>query len=254
MTLLRRKGQVRALLAVAAIALVVSATAVAAGGEPVATDDFITTTVGTAVEFNPLANDVDPDGGSLRMDRLGDFEGADPLLDTLFSDGTTGQTIFLPRAPYTGVFSFLYAVADEDGNIDKAHVQVSVREVDLPTVAGHGAYDVESGHRTSFDFSAGPSAGVVGGSFSLQRYRGERIAFEGSVESLSGTGPDATLTGTGTFNGDAGYTFTAELVEKGFPGGFKGDRIGVEIRAPGGAVVYSTSGTTAISGGNVQVL
>ena len=253
MTLLRRKGQVRALLAAAAIALVVSATAVAAGGEPVATDDFITTTVGTAVEFNPLANDVDPDGGSLRMDRLGDFEGADPLLDTLFSDGSTGQTIFLPRAPFTGVFSFLYAVADEDGNIDKAHVQVSVREVDIPTVAGHGAYDVESGHRTAFDFSAGPSGGV-GGSFFLQRYRGENITFDGSVESLSGTGPDATMTGTGTFNGDAGYTFTVDLVEKGFPGGFKGDRIGVEIRAPGGAVVYSTNGTTAISGGNVEVL
>ena len=253
MTLLRRKGQGRALLAAAAIALIVSATAGAAGGEPVATDDFITTTVGTAVEFNPLANDVDPDGGSLRMDRLGDFQGADPLLDTLFSDGTTGQTIFLPRAPFTGVFSFLYAVADEDGNIDKAHVQVSVREVDIPTVDGHGAYDVETGHRTQFSFSAGP-AGGVGGSFSLQRYRGERINFEGSVDSLSGTGPDATMTGTGTLNGDSGYTFTVDLVEKGSPGGFKGDRIGVEIKAPGGAVVYSTNGTTAISGGNVEVL
>ena len=252
--LLRRKGRVRALLAVAAIALVVCTTAGAAGGEPVATDDFITTTAGVAVEFNPLANDVDPDGGTLRMDRLGDFQGADPLLDSLFSDGTTGQTIFLPRAPFTGVFSFLYAVADEDGNIDKAHVQISVREVDIPTVAGHGAYDVESGHRTQFTFSAGPSGSGVGGSFSLQRYRGERIDFEGSVESLSGTGPDATMTGTGTFNGESGYTFTADLVEKGSPGGFKGDRLGVEIRDPGGAVVYSTSGTTAISGGNVEVL
>jgi Big-like domain-containing protein len=253
MTLLRRKGQVRALLAAAAIALIVSATAGAAGGEPVAADDFITTTAGTAVEFNPLANDVDPDGGTLRMDRLGDFEGADPLLDSLFSDGTTGQTIFLPRAPFTGVFGFLYAVADEERNIDKAHVQISVREVDIPTVAGHGAYDVENGHRTQFTFSAGPSGGV-GGGFSLQKYRGERINFEGSVESLSGTGPDATMTGTGTLNGDSGYTFTVDLVEKGSPGGFKGDRIGVEIRDPGGAVVYSTDGTTAISSGNVQVL
>jgi Bacterial Ig domain len=254
MTLLRRKGQVRALLAAAAIALVVSATAGAAGGEPVATDDFITTTAGMPVEFNPLANDVDPDGGSLRMDRLGDFEGADPLLESLFSDGTTGQTIFLPRAPFTGVFSFLYAVADEDGNIDKARVFVSVREVDVPTVAGHGAYDVENGHRTAFDFSAGPSGGGVGGGFFLQRYRGENITFNGSVESLSGTGPDATMTGTGTFNGQPGYTFAVDLLEKGSPGGFKGDRIGVEIRAPGDAVVYSTHGTTAISGGNVQVL
>jgi hypothetical protein len=254
MTLLRRKGQARALLAAAAIALVVSATAGAAGGEPVATDDFITTTTGVAVEFNPLANDVDPDGGTLRMDRLGNFEGADPLLDSLFSDGTTGQTIFVPRAPFTGVFSFLYAVADEDGNIDKARAFVSVREVDVPTIAGHGAYDVENGHRTTFDFSAGPAGGGVGGSFFLQRYRGANITFDGTVESLSGTGPNATALGTGTFNGDGGYTFTVQLLEKGSPGGFKGDRIGVEIRAPGGGVVYSTNGTTAISSGNVQVL
>jgi len=254
MTLLRRKGQVRALLATAAVALVVSATAGAAGGEPVATDDFITTTAGLPVEFNPLANDVDPDGGTLRMDRLGNFEGADPLLETLFSDGTTGQTIFLPRAPFTGVFSFLYAVADEDGNIDKAHVFVSVREVDVPTVSGHGAFDVENGHRTAFAFSAAPSGGGVGGSFFLQRFRGANITFDGAVESLSGTGPDATVTGTGTFNGEPGYTFSVNLLEKGSPGGFKGDRIGVEIRSPGGAVVYSTNGTTAISSGNVQVL
>jgi Bacterial Ig domain len=254
MTLLRRKGQARALLAAAAIALIVSATAGAAGGEPVATDDFITTTAGTPVEFNPLANDVDPDGGALRVDRITDFTGADPLLESLFSDGTTGQTIFMPRAPFTGVFSFLYVVADEDGNIDKARVFVSVREVDVPTVAGHGAYDVENGRRTAFDFSAGPSGGVVGGSLFLQRYRGENITFDGSVESLGGTGPEATMTGTGTFNGEPGYTFAVDLLEKGSPGGFKGDRIGVEIRAPGGAVVYSTHGTTPISGGNVQVL
>jgi hypothetical protein len=254
MTLLRRKGQGRALLAAAAIALVVSATAGAAGGEPVATDDFITTTAGTAVEFNPLANDVDPDGGSLHIDRLTNFEGADPLLEALSLDGSTGQTIVQPRAPFTGVFSFLYVVADENGDIDKARAFVSVREVDVPTVAGHGAFDVENGHRTAFDFSAGPSGGGLGGNFSLQRNRGASIRFEGSVESLGGTGPDATMTGTGTFNGAPGYTFTVDLLEKGSPGGFKGDRIGVEIRAPGGAVVYSTHGTNAISSGNVQVL
>ncbi len=249
-----RKGQVRALLAVAAIALVVCTTAGAAGGEPVAADDFITTAAGVPVEFNPLANDVDPDGGTLRMDRLGDFTGADPLLDTLFSDGLTGQTIFVPRAPFTGVFSFLYAVADEDGNIDKARAFVSVREVDVPTVEGRGAYDVENGHRTAFEFGAGPSTGSVGGSFFIERFRGGHITFDGSVDALSGTGPDATMSGTGSFNGEPGFTFTVDLVEKGAPGGFKGDRIGVEIRDPGGAVVYSTTGTTAISSGNVQVL
>jgi hypothetical protein len=95
----------------------------------------------------------------------------------------------------------------------------------------------------------------LAGSFFLQRFRGDNITFVAdSVESLTGTGPDATMTGTGTYNGTPGYSFTVELVEKGAPGGFKGDRIGVEIRDPAGTVVYTTHGTTAISGGNVQVL
>ncbi|MBA2742461.1 MAG: hypothetical protein H0U46_10670 [Actinobacteria bacterium] len=254
MTFHRGRGRGRALLAVAAIALVVSTTAGAAPGDPVATDDFVTTTVGVAVTFNPLANDFDPGAGALHMAGLGNFTGADPLLEALSSDGLTGETTFWPRVPYTGVFGFQYAAADEDGNMDKAFVQVSVREVDVPTVTGDGAFDVEAGRRTHFEFNAAPSGGGVGGTFFLQRFRGQNITFNGFVESLSGAGPDATMTGTGTFNGASGYTFSVQLVEKGDPGGFKGDRIGVEIRNPGGTVVYTTNGTTAISNGNIQVL
>jgi hypothetical protein len=235
------------------VALVVCTAAGAAAGDPVATDDFITTTAGVPVSFNPLANDVDTDGETLRMDRLGDFTGAELLL-LLTSDGTTGETVFEPLAPFTGVFGFQYAVADESGNIDKARVFVSVRATDVPTIEGHGAFGVEHGQRTAFEFSAGPTGGGLSGSIFLQRFRGDNITFTSdSIESLTGTGPDATMTGTGTFNGMPGYSFSTEFVEKGAPGGYKGDRIGVEIRDPGGVVVYTTNGATAISGGNVQV-
>ncbi len=248
----RTRGRARALLAAAAVALVICTAAGAAPGDPVATDDFVTTTAGVSVTFNLLANDVDPDGGPLRLDRLFNFTGADPLLEALSSDGSTGETTFQPRAPFTGVFGFQYAVRDEDSRVAKARVRVSVREVDVPTVAGQGAF--ESGRRTAFELGAGPTPDGVEGSFFLQRFRGENITFVGSVETSAGTGPDATLTGTGSFNGNPGYTFSVELVEKGEPGGFKGDRIGVEIRGPGGTVVYTTGGTRAISSGNVSVL
>jgi hypothetical protein len=252
---IRSRGRVRALLAAAVIALVVCATAGAAPGDPVATDDFVTTTAGVPVAFNPLDNDFDPDGGTLRMDRLGNFTGADPLLLSLSSDGLTGETVFEPRAPYTGVFGFQYAVIDEEGLVDKARVWISVRETDMPTVDGFGSYDAENGHRTRFEFAAGPGLGGIAGSFFLQRFRGENITFvSDSIDSLSGSGPDATMTGTGSFNGNPGYSFTVQLVEKGEPGGYKGDRIGVEIRDPSGTVVYTTGGTQAISGGNVRVL
>ena len=251
---IRSRRCARALVGTVTLALVVCATAGAAPGDPVAADDFVTTTAGTPVSFNPLANDVDPDGETLRMDRIGDFTG-DELLLSLTSDGTTGETVFEPLAPLTGTFGFQYAVADESGNIDKARVFVSVRATDVPTIDGHGAFGVEHGQRTAFEFSAGPAGGGLTGSFFLQRFRGDNITFESdSIGSLTGSGPDATMTGTGTFNGTPGHSFSVQLVEKGAPGGFKGDRIGVEIRDPNGVVVYTTNGTTAISGGNVRVL
>jgi hypothetical protein len=245
-------------VATAAVALVIVSAAGAAPGDPVATDDFVTTTSGVPVTFNPLANDFDTDGGTLRMDRLGNFTGAE-ILQSLSSDGLTGETEFVSWPGMTGVFGFQYAVADDNGGaVDKAFVRVSVRAVDIPTVAGAGAYDVESGRRTHFEFSAGPSGApigsAVGGSFFIERFRGDHIRFEGIVSSLTGTGPNATMGGTGSWNGTPGYSFTAELVEKGEPGGFKGDRLGVEIRDPSGAVVYTTGGANPISGGNVSVL
>jgi hypothetical protein len=252
----RSRGQVRVLAGFAALALVVcTAAGAAVASEPVGVDDFVTTTVGTPVSFNPLVNDSDLDGDTLRMTALGSFTGADPLLLSLSSDGFTGETVFEPRAPYTGVFGFQYVVADESGGIDKARVQVSVRATDVPTVNGQGAFGVETGHRTSFEFNAGPSGSGLAGSLSLRRWSGQNAAFvSDSIDSLTGSGPNATMTGTGTLNGTSGYTFSVQLVEKGEPGGYKGDRIGVEIRDSGGTIVYTTNGTTAISGGNVQVL
>ena len=241
------RGRSRVLLAACAVALVVCTTA-AAAAPPVAADDFATTTAGSPVTFNALANDGDPDGGPVQMIRIDDFSGADPLLEALFVDGFSGEITFQPRAPFTGVFSFRYVIEDDEGDVAKTRVQVSVRETDVPTVEGHGMFD-DQGHRTGFEFSAGPA----GGSFFLQR-AGGGARFLGSVDSLTGNGPNATVKGTGTFNGELGYSFEATLLEKGFPGGLKGDRIGVEIRDSGGAVVYTTGGTTAISGGNVQVL
>ncbi len=242
------RGRGRALLAVVVVALVVSATAGAAAA-PVATDDFVTTTAGAPVTFNAFANDHDPDGGSLQMIRIEDFSGADPLLESLFVDGFTGEVTFQPRAPFTGVFGFEYAIEDPDGDIAKARVQVSVRAVDVPTVTGHGMFD-DNGRRTLFEISAGPSAGL-GGTFSLQR-AGGGARFLGAVTSVSGTGPNASMSGTGSFNGEPGHTFDLDVVEKGSPGALKGDHIAIEIRDPGGAVVYTAS--TPVSAGNIQVL
>jgi hypothetical protein len=179
--------------------------------------------------------------------------GADPLLLALSVDGLTGDVVVEPRAPHTGIFSFQYFVVDDEGHVAKARAFVSVRAIDVPTVQGQGILQSSSG-RTAFELAAGPTGSGVAGSFQLRRFRGANISFVGTVASLTGTGPDATMTGTGTWNGTPGYTFVVQLVEKGAPGGYKGDRIGVEIRDPSGALVFSTDGTIRILSGNILVL
>jgi Big-like domain-containing protein len=252
-SLISSRRRARALLGFVATALIVCTAAGAAAGDPKAEDDFVTTTVGVPVSFNVFANDFDPDGGSLRMDRIGDFTGADPLLLALSVDGLTGDVVVEPRAPHTGILSFQYVVIDEEGDVAKARAFVSVRATDVPTVQGQGVLQSGAG-RTSFELAGGPVDGGFAGSFQLQRFRGANISFVGDVvESLAGTGPNATMTGKGTWNGSPGYSFTVQLVEKGAPGGYKGDLIGVEIRDPSGAVVFTTGGTIRILSGNVLV-
>jgi len=247
------KRRARALAASAVLTLIVCSAAGAAGGDPRAADDFATTTIGVGVGFNVLANDVDPEGESLRVVQVDTFSGADPLLLALFLDAN-GDVFVVPRAPHTGVFSFRYLVEDETGHVGKAKAFVSVRAVDVPTVTGRGEFQTGTG-RVQFELSVGPAGEGFAGTFHLQRFRGANISFDAdTIDSLAGTGPDATMTGTGTWSGSPGYSFTAHFVEKGDPGAFKGDQIGIEIRDPAGDVVFTTGGTTALSSGNVGVL
>jgi hypothetical protein len=241
----------RALAGAATAALVLTAVAGASGSEPVAANDFATTTEGVPVAFNLLANDVDPDGGTLITGKFGEFEGANPLLLALSLDNH-GNVLMEPRPGHTGVFSFEYAAIDEAGNLDKARAFVSVRAVDVPTISGLGEFQTGNG-AVDFELSGAPGGQGLSGSLRLQRFRGTRISFFGNViNSLAGSGPNATMTGTGSWKGSPGHSFTVRLVEKGFPGAVYGDLIGVEIRDPAGAIVF-TSADARLSSGNVTV-
>jgi hypothetical protein len=57
------------------------------------------------------------------------------------------------------------------------------------------------------------------------------------------------MTGIGAWNGRAGYTFELHAVDAGEPGRGR-DSVSIVIRAPGGPVVESVTGT--LGGGNVQ--
>lgn len=250
--------RLRALAGAATVALLLTASAGASGGDPKPANDFATTTAGVPVAFNVLANDVDPDGGTLTMGRIGDFIGANPLLLALSVDDL-GNVVVEPRPGHTGVFSFEYHAVDDTGRVGKARASVSVRAIDVPTVAGLGQFQTGAG-AVAFELDGAVAGEGFAGFLRLSRYRGAGISFvANAIASLGGTGPNARMTGTGTWNGSPGHSFTLELVEKGEPGAFAGDRIGVEIRDPGGAIVFTTAGFSAdgaraLSSGNVSVL
>ncbi|WP_139984516.1 ThuA domain-containing protein [Nocardioides litoris] len=78
----------------------------AANRAPVAADDSATTTTGTPVDVDVLANDTDPDGDDLTVDSA-----TDPAHGTT-AVGTDGTVRYTPDAGWTGTDTFTYTVGD----------------------------------------------------------------------------------------------------------------------------------------------
>ncbi len=105
--------------------------------------------------------------------------------------------------------------------------------------------------RSSFGFNAMPAAGGFGGQFQL-RAPNKGTFHANTVSSLTVSGKTATWSGSGSWKGTSGYTFTAVVVDNGTPGKGK-DTISIVVRSAAGAVVYSTGGQLTLKGGNITV-
>lgn len=98
---------------------------------PVANNDTATTTVGTPVTIDVLANDTDPNGDTLTI--------------VSFNQGSNGSVtqvgnglVYTPVAGFTGTDSFTYVITDPDGNQSTATVTVTVADTGINTpVAGN---------------------------------------------------------------------------------------------------------------------
>ncbi len=73
-----------------------------------------------------------------------------------------------------------------------------------------------------------------------------------SVVSLRASGNSATWSGTGLWNGVAGYTFTVSVVDNG-TSGRNGDTISIVIKDPSNVPVFTTGGPVRLGGGNIVV-
>jgi len=86
---------------------------------PTATNDSATTTQGSAVTIDVLANDADPNGDALSIS-----------IDGLPTNGTAtvenGKIVYTPNAGFTGTDSFTYIVSDGKGETATATVTITV--------------------------------------------------------------------------------------------------------------------------------
>jgi uncharacterized repeat protein (TIGR01451 family) len=86
---------------------------------PDAVDDSASTTAGTGVLIDPLANDTDADGDPIQIDS-----------STQPGDGsvlcTASQCTYVPDAGFTGTDTFTYTISDGRGGTDTATVTVTV--------------------------------------------------------------------------------------------------------------------------------
>jgi len=112
-----------------------------------------------------------------------------------------------------------------------------------------GGFIVDDG-RVSFGFKAKPTATGFDGQLQV---RAGKSKFHGdAVTTLTTTATTATWSGTGRWNGTAGYTFTVSVVDAPKSTGKPAkDQIRITITAPGGSTVLDVSG--ALKGGNITV-
>lgn len=87
---------------------------------PTAADDVATTTVGTPITINVLANDSDPDGDPLTVEMYGEPDYGSVVVE---KDGTIRYT---PAPGYVGTDYFNYRISDGTNGYDYASVAVTV--------------------------------------------------------------------------------------------------------------------------------
>lgn len=169
-------------------------------------------------------------------------------------DGTTDATgaVSVSAPLPEGVYALNASFAGDD--YYKACQTTSETIVTVSPVAFKatgGGWVSQGTGRTSFGFNV--KRDVAGLRGQLQIRTASKARFHGNVVlTLTGSGNTATWTGTGKWNGVAGYKFTATVVDNG-TSGKKGDTVNLVVKTSGGTTVWSTGGSLPLKGGNIVV-
>ena len=165
------------------------------------------------------------------------------------ASGVASTTVPLP----SGVYAVAVSFAGDSSYLSCATQTDAVVTVAAAAakVTGGGWTSVATG-RTNFGFNVIPQAVGFKGQFQL---RSEKSKFHGNTAtSLVVSGKNATWTGTGSWNGQSGFTFQVWVVDNGSGGKKAGDTIRIVIKNASGSVVFTTGAAPVVlKGGNITV-
>lgn len=131
------------------------------------------------------------------------------------------------------------------GNADLIDdVVLSGSALETSLVQGQGRFNTDGNGQVVFTLSHEQ--------VSFDRVRGDHFSFTGEVESVTGQGAEATLTGSGSWNGHNGYTFEVSVLDMGGWGRLK-DTISVVIFDPASSVVFTSVGPQVLKQGDISV-
>ena len=133
--------------------------AISGNTAPIARNDAISMS-GSAVTFDPRANDSDAEGDPLAIVGV-----TQPAHGTVTHNPATSTVTYTPPGGYTGVDSFTYTIADDEGGVATATVGVNALVAEYLVVGGGGGGGAS---QNSPGGGGGGGGGVQAGSMLLQ--------------------------------------------------------------------------------------
>ncbi|MGC1442989.1 MAG: Ig-like domain-containing protein, partial [Burkholderiaceae bacterium] len=195
----------------------VDITVLPSNAAPLAIDDNYQVNEDSSVAIDPLANDVDPEGGSVSLTTINGVAVTPGTIITVpngvVQAGSGNSLTFVPTPDFSGVTSFAYTVADAQGATASANISVTVLSSnDGPVLVDDIAVTAED---TPVNFvPLFNDVDVDGDPLTITAINGQPVIPGSTVVVDNGTvtieaNGSATFTPATNFNGVTSFSYTA---------------------------------------------